>query len=97
MIDLEEVYALDEDAALQWGIDTFEGLLSDGQFQEVDTLLDRFDPTRCASVVSLGILSITFWGKKELKRRDAFLEKAEPHMRKEWGDVRAESLLHRRR
>lgn len=71
--------------------------LRDGDFGFVDSWLDRADLETLSSAAILGALTITFWGKEELSRRDDFLKRAEVVLKKNLGEERAEKLLVRRR
>jgi hypothetical protein len=74
-----------------------EERLRNGDFAFVDNWLDRADLDSLASVSIIGALTITYWGKQELTRRDAFLQRAEVVLKRNLGEERAEKLLCRRR
>ena len=59
-----------------------EERLRTNHFDEVDRWLDATDFDAFSPVVTIGILSLTFWGKGVLKRRDAFPKRAEIALRK---------------
>lgn len=88
----------DDRAQLQETLDWLEERLRHNHFDEVDRWLDDADFDRLAPVTTIGILSLTFWGKGVLKRRGAFLERAEIALRSQLkDDARVERLLSTRR
>lgn len=70
---------------------------SDGDFAFVDRWFDHADLEVLSPTSIVGALSITYWGKNELTRRDAFLQRAEIVLKEKLGSERAEKLLFRRR
>ena len=74
-----------------------EGYCSDGDFASVDSWFDHADLDNLSDVSIIGALSITFWGKDKLSRRDAFLQRAEIVLKRNLGEERAERLLKNRR
>lgn len=71
--------------------------LSDGDFTFVDNWLSYADLDALSDVSIIGALSITYWGKENLSRRDGFLKRAEVVLKKRLGEERAERLLKNRR
>lgn len=71
--------------------------LRHGNFQTVDYWLDSTDLESLCDAAILAALSITYWGKESLSRRDAFLKRAEIVLKKNLGEERSEKLLVRRR
>lgn len=78
-------------------ISWLEERLSDGEFNIVDFWLEHADLNQLSDTAIIGALSMTFWGKKELTKRDGFLARAEPHLQRNLGQIRAENLLKNRR
>lgn len=74
-----------------------EPLLRKGEFTVVDAWLAREDPEDLDPVATLAALTITFWGKDKLTKRDLFLERAEVALKRQLGTQRAEALLRHRR
>ncbi len=74
-----------------------EERLSDGEFDIVDFWLEHAELDQLSDTAIIGALSMTFHGKHELTKRDGFLARAEPHLKKNLGEERAEKLLFRRR
>ncbi len=74
-----------------------EGLLSNGNFDKVDSYLDSVDLGTIGNVSIIAILSITYHGKDKLAKRDLFLERAEVFLKDNLGEERAENLLRWRR
>jgi len=70
---------------------------SDGDFAFVDNWFDHADLDALSPTSIIGALTITYWGKQELTRRDAFLQRAEIVLKDKLGEERAERLLCRRR
>lgn len=64
---------------------------------EVNELLDALDPSRLAPNVIVALLTITWYAKERLTRREAFLKRAEKAMRATLGEKRAAALLANRR
>lgn len=87
----------DDQKQLEGVIALLEEHCSDGDFAFVDNWFDHADLDALAPVSIIGALSITFWGKKELTRRDAFLQRAEIVLKDKLGEERAEKLLKNRR
>ena len=78
-------------------IELLEEHLSDGDFTFVDSWFDYADLDVLSDVSIVGALSITYWGKENLSRRDAFLKRAEVVLKARLGEERAERLLKNRR
>jgi hypothetical protein len=78
-------------------ISWLEDKLSDGEFDVVDFWLEHAELDQLSDTAIIGALSMTFWGKEKLFKRDGFLARAEPHLKKNLGEERAERLLFRRR
>lgn len=78
-------------------VGTFERWLQRGMYGQVDDLLMLMKIEDSPPAVLLGVLSITFHDKAQLKRREDFLRRAEAKLRAELGDTRAEDLLRNRR
>lgn len=78
-------------------VSLLEAQLREGNFDYVDKWMDHVDVESLADVSILGVLTITFWGKDKLSRRDAFLQRAEIILKQRLGEERAEKLLVRRR
>lgn len=78
-------------------ISWLEERLRNGEFDIVDFWLEHADITQLSDTAIIGALSITFWGKKELLKRNNFLARAEPHLKKNLGEDRANKLLLYRR
>lgn len=87
----------DDRKQLEEVIELLEEHLSDGDFTFVDGWLDRADLDVLSPTSIIGALSITYWGKKDLTRRDAFLQRAEIVLKDKLGEERAEKLLKNRR
>lgn len=68
-----------------------------GDFAFVDGWFDHADLDELSPTSIIGALTITYWGKQELSRRDAFLKRAEIVLKEKLGEERAEKLLARRR
>jgi len=71
--------------------------LSDGDFQFVDNWFNYADLDALAPVSILGALTISYWGKDKLTRRESFLQRAEIVLKEKLGEERAEKLLKNRR
>lgn len=78
-------------------ISWLENRLSNGEFDIVDFWLEHADITLMSDAAIIGALSMTFHGKHELTKRDSFLARAEPHLKKNLGEERANKLLKYRR
>lgn len=74
-----------------------EERLRHGEFNIVDLWLDNADPNCLNSTAILAALTITFWGKDKLTKRDGFLALAEPLLKERLGEERANKLLLHRR
>ncbi len=68
-----------------------------GNFLVVDDWLSSIDISSLNSASIVGALSITFWGKDKLSKRDYFLARAEEQLNKNLGSKRAFKLLENRR
>lgn len=88
---------MSERAQLEGVIELLEDHLSDGDFAFVDSWFDHADLDALAPVSIIGALSISYWGKDKLTRREAFLQRAEIVLKEKLGEERAEKLLFRRR
>lgn len=88
---------MSDQARLEKVIELLEEHLSDGDFAFVDKWFDYADLDLLSDSSIIGALSITFWGKDKLTRRDAFLQRAEIILKKRLGEERAEKLLKNRR
>jgi len=88
---------MNDQAQLEGVIALLEEHLSDGDFQFVDNWFDHADLDALSPASIIGALSISYWGKKELTRREAFLQRAEIVLKDKLGEERAEKLLFRRR
>lgn len=87
----------DDQKQLEDVIMLLEEHLSDGDFTFVDNWLAYADLDALSDVSIIGALSITYWGKEDLSRRDGFLKRAEVVLKKRLGEERAERLLKNRR
>jgi len=83
--------------ALERAVSTFENLLRGGHFNEADALLKAAVVTKLNPSVLLGILTITYHAKTELRERGGFLARSEPCLVRSLGADRAEKLLAVRR
>jgi len=88
---------MNDQAQLEGVIALLEKHLSNGDFQFVDNWFDHADLDALSPTSIIGALSISYWGKKELTRREAFLQRAEIVLKEKLGEERAEKLLFRRR
>ena len=88
---------MNDQAQLEGVIALLERHCSAGEFNLVDDWFDHADLDALSPTSIIGALSITYWGKKELTRRDAFLQRAEIVLKEKLGEERAEKLLFRRR
>jgi hypothetical protein len=88
---------MSDQAQVEGVIALLEEHLSDGDFQFVDNWFDYADLDALAPVSIIGALSISYWGKDKLTRREAFLQRAEIVLKEKLGEERAEKLLFRRR
>jgi len=88
---------MNDQAQLEGVIALLEEHLSNGDFQFVDNWFDHADLDALSPTSIVGALSISYWGKKELTRREAFLQRAEIVLKEKLGEERAEKLLFRRR
>lgn len=88
---------MNDQAQLEGVIALLEEHLSDGDFAFVDNWFDYADLDALSPTSIIGALSISYWGKKELTRRDAFLQRAEVVLKEKLGEERAEKLLKNRR
>jgi len=88
---------MNDQAQLEGVIALLEEHLSNGDFQFVDNWFDHADLDALSPTSIIGALSISYWGKKELTRREAFLQRAEIVLKEKLGEERAEKLLFRRR
>lgn len=88
---------MSDQAELEGVIALLEQHLSDGDFAFVDSWFDHADLDALSPTSIIGALSISYWGKKELTRRDAFLQRAEIILKAKLGEERAEKLLKNRR
>lgn len=77
--------------------DAFEDKLRAGKWDEVDRMLDDQLVDSLSEATLLTVLTLTWFGKSYLKRRDDFMERAERSLRNRLGDERAENLLRNRR
>lgn len=78
---------------LEW----LEERLREGHFDIVDMWLSNVDLTLLNSTSILAALTITFWGKDKLTKRDDFLERIKPLLKERLGEERANKLLLHRR
>lgn len=74
-----------------------ENLLRNGEFATVDEYLSSVNLETLSSTSILGALTITFWGKDKLSKREQFLKRSEVILKKNLGETRAEKLLRWRR
>lgn len=88
---------MNADQEAEQALQAYEWLLRKGYFGVVDMLLDGMDPAGMSEQETLTILTITFHGKDRLRRRDAFLLKAEQSLAYRFGSARARKLLEARR
>ena len=78
-------------------ISWLEDRLSNGEFHIVDFWLEHAELEQISDAGIIGVLSMTFHGKHELTKRNGFLARAEPILKKNLGEERAEKLLKHRR
>jgi len=78
-------------------ISWIEEQFRNGDFNIVDIWLANVGITMLSDTAIIGALSMTFWGKEKLFKRNDFLARAEPHLIKNLGKERAEKLLSNRR
>jgi hypothetical protein len=85
-----------EQKAVEITLSNFEALLRAGDFAGVDELLEcsPVDDDTPAEIVA--VLSITFYGKDQLRERDAFVERARAFLTDKLGAERARALLENR-
>jgi len=88
---------MNDQAQLEGVIVLLEHHLSDGDFAFVDAWFDHADLDVLSPTSIIGALSISYWGKDKLSRRDQFLQRAEVVLKAKLGEERAEKLLFRRR
>jgi hypothetical protein len=91
-----------EEDAISLALDEFEERLRTDQFEQVDALLGYLDPSQLDPSVTVMVLTITWHGKEDLRRRslyarDEFVRRAEAALRKKLTPERAEALLADRR
>lgn len=87
----------EKDAIIDMIGDRFEEALRLGKFDEVDRMLDDQVVDMLPPAPLLTVLTLTWYGKAHLNRREAFLERAEKSLRERLGDERTENLLRNRR
>ena len=88
---------MSDQAQLEGVIALLEEHLSNGDFQFVDNWFDYADLDALSTTSIIGALSISYWGKDKLSRRETFLQRAEIVLKEKLGEERAEKLLFRRR
>jgi hypothetical protein len=88
---------MSDQAQLEDVIVLLEGHLSDGNFIFVDNWFDCADLDALSPTSIIGALSISYWGKDKLIRREFFLQRAEVVLKEKLGEERAEKLLFGRR
>jgi hypothetical protein len=88
---------MSDQAQVEGVIALLEEHLSDGDFAFVDLWFDHADLDALSPTSIIGALSISYWGKDKLTRREAFLQRAEIVLKEKLGEERAEKLLFRRR
>lgn len=86
-----------DQAQLEGVIALLEEHCRDGDFAFVDSWFDHADLDALSPTSIIGALSITYWGKDKLTRRDPFLQRAEVVLKEKLGEERAEKLLKHRR
>jgi len=88
---------MNDQKQLEETIGLLEKHLRDGDFTFVDEWLSNTDLTALSDASIVGALTITYWGKGKLAKRDEFLQRAEDQLIIHLGKERAEKLLERRR
>jgi hypothetical protein len=78
-------------------ITDLEHSLRSGNFEWVDLWFDNIDIKKLSEACIIAALTITFYGKNKLVRRDAFLQCAEVILKERLGEDRVEKLLKNRR
>lgn len=88
----------DESACVDHVVALFDRLLREERYLLADmVLLERMNQNIDSPAGVLAILTLTFYAKHHLKKRDTYLHWAESNMRHSLGDKRANDLLKNRR
>lgn len=96
-LKLEELYSLcdlgEEQHALFLWLDRNERELSQGNFNIVDSELNQLQVYKLAPSFLLGVLSLTYPAKKNLKNRESFLVRTRDYLELKIGVDRTTKLL----
>ena len=81
------------DSAIDLVFNKFDTKFIDGEFAEVDHILEVLDYERLESSVILGVLTASSWAKSKLVHRPAFLANVEILFIERHGRVKTDKLL----
>ena len=69
-----------EDRILDKIYDNFDTLMRNGEFKEIDRILDRIQPEDYSSTLLIGYLTITGAAKSKLESRPALFDRIKKHL-----------------